>query len=169
MHPIRSGSSWTTFKIISTTVYIIMPISIIRGRDISSGSSYWTATDNTLNYQQRYLLRTVIDKNIISSVSQEEPLLIFFSVCFWLPTYRSPISLSLRCPPPLPSRPVPTPSRSTAQSPPLPLSSPPAALLPSPAPALCRHLSHLPPLLCSSLAHLHRLGPTSLHIRIVYS
>jgi hypothetical protein len=73
MRRIRSGSSWIASKALSTTVHIILPISTIGGRVISSGSSYWTATDNTLNYQQRLRRRTIANNSFISSGSKLQP------------------------------------------------------------------------------------------------
>jgi hypothetical protein len=73
MHPIRSGSSWTTSKTLSTVVHIVQPISIIGGRVISGGYSCLTAADNTLNYQQWLRRWTAADNSVISSGSKPWP------------------------------------------------------------------------------------------------
>jgi hypothetical protein len=72
IHPIRSGSSWTTSKILSPVVHIILPILIIGGRlsatvhheeplliiesIISSGSNLRFTVDNGVYNQQRFVM-----------------------------------------------------------------------------------------------------------------
>jgi hypothetical protein len=50
MFPIKSCSSWTVSKTLSRVVHIVMPISIIGGRVISSSSPWRTAADNSKYY-----------------------------------------------------------------------------------------------------------------------
>jgi hypothetical protein len=151
MRTIRSDSSWTTFKIISIAVHIVMSISIIGSRVMSSSSSCWTAADNTLNYQQWFSRRSVVDIFLY----------MFLNACLSLPhlslsdahflgTSHSPGATVARSPSAIGSRsrsPVARCRCPVAQPLCLRCRLPPVALLPSLAPTICRCLS----LRCSAL------------------
>jgi hypothetical protein len=73
MRPIRIGSLWTASKTLSTMIHIVLPISIIGGRVISSGSPWKTAADNSKYYQQWLRRPTAFDNLVISSGSKPWP------------------------------------------------------------------------------------------------
>jgi hypothetical protein len=54
-------------KTLSTTVYIVLLISIIGGRVISSGSPSRTAADNSKYYQHRFRISTAANNLVITS------------------------------------------------------------------------------------------------------